>query len=115
MKLEDFIYESITQIIGGVKKAQNFAAENGASINPVSLRQSKSSGDSYYDDNSLRPAQLIDFDVSVSTKEDDEISGKAGIFVSVLKLGIEGKEGSQNLTSNRLRFSVPLMLPTQKK
>jgi hypothetical protein len=113
MKLEDFIYESITQIISGVKKAQDFASQNEAMINPASLRQSQSSGDIYYDDDTYRPAQIIDFDVSVSTREDGETSGKAGVFVSVLKLGVEAKEGTQNLISNRLKFSVPLMLPTQ--
>lgn len=114
MKLEDFIFESITQIISGVKKAQDFASQNDATINPASLRQGKSSGDLYYDEDTFRPAQIIDFDVSVSIKEDGEVAGKAGVFVSVFKLGIEGKEGTQNLTSNRLKFSVPLMLPTQK-
>jgi hypothetical protein len=115
MKLEDFIFQSITQIISGVKKAQDFACQNDAMINPASLRQGKSAGDLYYDDETFRPAQIIDFDVSVSIKEDGEVAGKAGVFVSVFKLGVEGKEGIQNLTSNRIKFSVPLMLPTQKK
>lgn len=114
MKLEDFISESISQIIGGVKKAQDYAGQNQAMVNPVSLKQSKSSGDSYYDENTFRPAQIIEFDISVTTKEDDQVSGKAGVFVSVFKLGIEGKEGSENLISNRIKFSVPIMLPTQK-
>lgn len=115
MKLEDFIYESITQIISGVKKAQDFASQNEAEINPASLRQSQSSGDMYYDDSTYRPAQKIDFDVSVTAREDGETSGKAGVFVSVLKFGIESKEGTQNSVSNRLKFSVPVMLPIQSK
>jgi hypothetical protein len=55
----------------------------------------------------------VDFDISVSTKEDGQVSGRAGVFVFVLKFGVEGKEGSENLISNRLKFSVPIMLPTQ--
>ncbi|MFV0265796.1 MAG: hypothetical protein ACK5HT_01545 [Draconibacterium sp.] len=113
MKLEDFISESITQIISGVKKAQDYAKQNQASVNPVSLQQGKSSGNSYYDSRTLQPAQVVDFDISVSTKEDGQVSGKAGVFVSVLNFGVEGKEGTENLISNRLKFSVPIMLPTQ--
>jgi len=113
MKLEDFISESITQIISGVLKAQEFAANNNASINPMSLQKSKSSGDSYYDSSNLRPAQVIDFDISVTTQEDGQVSGKAGVFVSVIKFGVEAKEGTSNQMSNRIKFSIPIMLPIQ--
>ena len=113
MKLEDFISESITQIISGVLKAQEYAATNNASINPISLQQSKSSGDSFYDSRTLRPAQVIDFDISVTTQEEGQVSGKAGVFVSVLKLGAEAKEGVSNQISNRIKFSIPIMLPIQ--
>lgn len=115
MKLEDFISESIIQIISGVKKAQDYAENNNASVNSISLQQGKSTGDSYYDSKTLRPAQVIDFDVSVTTKEDEQTTGKAGVFVSVFKLGVEGKEGVENLMSNRIKFSIPIMLPTQNK
>lgn len=114
MKLEDFISESIIQIISGVKKAQDYASQNQALINPITLQQAKSSGDSYYDSRTLRPAQVIDFDISVTTKEDGKVSGKAGVFVSVLKLGVEGTEGTENQISNKIKFSVPILLPTQK-
>lgn len=115
MKLEDFISESITQIISGVKKAQDYAEKNNASVNPISLQQGTSSGDSYYDGRTLRPAQVVDFNISVTTKDEGQVSGKAGVFVSVFKLGVEGKEGVENLMSNRIKFSIPIMLPTQNK
>ena len=114
MKLEDFISESLTQIISGVIKAQAYAENNNASVNPDNLSRVKSTGDSYFENITLKPAQVIEFDISVSTRDDEQVSGKAGVFVSVFKLGVEAKEGTQNLTSNRLRFSVPLMLPMQK-
>ena len=115
MKLEDFISESIIQIITGVKKAQDFANKNQAIINPASIRLSNASGNAYYDGDTLRPAQIIEFDISVTTKEDGQISGKAGIFISAFKIGIEGKGGDENLISNRIKFEVPIMLPTQIK
>lgn len=114
MKLEDFISESLTQIISGVIKSQVYAENNNALVNPDNLHRVKSAGDSYFESPTLKPAQVIEFDISVSTRDDEQVTAQTGVFVSVFKLGIEGKEGTQNLTSNRLRFSVPLMLPTQK-
>lgn len=113
MKLEDFIAESLTQIINGVKKAQIHAEKNGAFINSKSMIRTSTSGDSYYDEYTNRPAQVIDFDISVTAKEQGENSAKAGVFVTVFGAGIEGKEASENFSSNRIKFTVPLLLPIQ--
>lgn len=114
MKLEDFISESISQIINGVKKAQVHAEKNKAKVNGNSFSRGKSTGDSYYDEYTNRPAQIIDFDIAVTAKEQGGSSGKAGVFVSFLGLGVEGSELSENFTSNRIRFSVPILLPLQE-
>ena len=34
VKLEDFVSETLKQIVNGVRTAQDYAMENGASINP---------------------------------------------------------------------------------
>jgi len=114
MKLEDFISESITQIINGVEKAQKIAETKGAKVHPNTLLFNSSSGNSFIDEITDRPAQNIDFDISITTKEEEGTSGKLGVFVSVFKAGLEGKEGIENLTSNRIKFSVPIVLPYQK-
>lgn len=114
MKLEDFISESLSQIINGVKKAQIHAEQNGAKINASTFSRAKSIGDSYYDEYSNRPAQVIDFDIAVTTKEQGETSGKAGVFVTVFGAGIEGSESSENFISNRIKFAIPILLPYQK-
>jgi hypothetical protein len=113
MKLEDFISESLTQIINGVKKAQKHAEQNNSVINGYGLRKSKSIGDSYYDDDTNSPIQVIDFDIAVTVKEQGKTSGKAGVFVTVFGAGIEGSEENENLISNRLKFSIPILLPRQ--
>lgn len=114
MTLEDFISKSIIQIINGVKKAQVHAQENNASVNPSTLMLTKSSGSSYIDQYTNQPAQIIEFDISLTTKEEGQTSGKAGVFVSVFKAGIEGKEGTENVFSNKVKFCVPILLPNQK-
>ncbi|CAM1364242.1 hypothetical protein [Tenacibaculum xiamenense] len=115
MKLEDFISESIIQIINGVEKAQRFALEKKAKVNPKSLILLKASENSYVDEYSNKPAQSIDFDISITTKEEGGTSGKLGVFVSVFKAGVEGREAIENFTSNKIKFSVPIVLPYQEK
>jgi Pyruvate/2-oxoacid:ferredoxin oxidoreductase gamma subunit len=114
MTLEDFISESLTQIINGVKKAQTHAEQNGAKVNSSTFRRAKTIGDSYYDLNSGSSVQVIDFDIAVTAKEQGGSSGRAGVFVTVFGAGIEGSESSENFTSNRIKFSVPISLPYQK-
>lgn len=114
MKLEDFIKESLCQIIKGVQDAQAFAEQNDAEINSKSLRQKNDTGSYYYDSYDGTPAQVIDFDVAVTTTEQGSSTGKAGIFVSVFGAGIEGMSSAEHLISNRIKFSIPVTLPHGK-
>lgn len=113
MTLEDFISDSISQIINGVRRAQEYAEENGAKINPTSLRFVSFHGTTYLDEYNKIPAQIVDFDVAVTTKQEGETSGKVGVFVTFFKAGVEGKEGKENILTNRIKFSIPILLPNQ--
>ena len=114
MKLEDFISESISQIINGVKKAQIHAEQNGAIVNSASFQRTKSVGESYRDEYSNRPVQVIEFDIAITSKEEGKTSGKVGVFVTVFGAGISGSESSESFASNRIKFAVPVLLPHQK-
>jgi hypothetical protein len=113
MTLEDFISESIKQIIGGVKQAQIYAAKNGAHINPSGYIVINSSIGAIRDPYAKSYGQLIDFDIAVTTKDEKEVSGKAGLSITVFKTGIDGKHNNENVSTNRIKFSIPILLPTQ--
>lgn len=113
MKLEEFVAETLKQIINGVVEAQEFAKDKGAVVVPKGLMNFSTNSPNYADKYRENPAQVIEFDVAVTTTEKNETSGKAGVFVSILKAGVEGKDGIENSTNSRLKFYIPINLPTQ--
>ena len=111
MELKDFVSETLKQIMEGVKGAQDKAAEMGGAINPRGFINS--------DNRAIRgpfgePAQLINFDVVVSTNDVDKAKGGVGIFVGDIGVGVRGEAESQSTAVNRIQFSVPVFLPTQQ-
>jgi len=62
-----------------------------------------------------RPVHLVNFDVAVTTSTSSD--GKEGIGVNLvgIKLGKDGTKTAEDSTSSRLRFSIPVALPTNKQ
>ena len=97
MKLEDFVAETLKQVVAGVKNAQGPAKENGAYISPFIQRNETTTS--------------IDFDVEVTTSDATETEGGIGVFVGAIGLGSKGKSDSSTVSVNRIKFSIPLFLP----
>jgi len=103
MDLQEFIAESLREILEGVKTAQK--GETGDNIN----------ADSYGIDlggNLISAGRngvftRVDFDVSVSA----ETGGKAGGNLKVFGVGVEGGGEHKAGSANRLTFSIPVRLP----
>jgi len=109
MNVEEFVSESISQIIRGVKKAAGEGDENGARVVPLSgYRESG-------------PLQLINFDLAVTVQKGVEGTAEGKGKVGMLRvLGAEvsaGATGSIEQTSvSRLQFTIPVDLPfTERK
>ncbi|MBP7052952.1 MAG: hypothetical protein KBE65_18255 [Phycisphaerae bacterium] len=101
MKLQEFVNESLREIIAGVKEAQEYAKDNNATVNasPPTLRP---------------PIKEVEFDVAVTSIEGSQAQAGAGIFVAGLGLGAKGKMDTSNSSATRIRFSVPVCLPHQR-
>jgi len=94
MNLEDFVAETLSQIVSGVKKAQKTTKSNDAVIVPY-----HSTGGN------------VDYDVAVTVVEGTETSGKAGISVWSIGAGVSGKSESSTSTASRIKFSIAVELP----
>ena len=111
IKLEDFTTEVLGQIIKGVNNANAVATQHGALINPATMRSVR--GDLVYDpDRPGNSMQEIEFDIAITAVEKSEGKAGAGVFVSVIGLGAQMKEGLENSTVSRIKFSVPVKLPS---
>jgi hypothetical protein len=121
MRLNEFVEKSLTQIIDGVRKAQEYAEEKEALVNPRGLHWKQDPGE-YHLTVDMKLAeelylipQMIDFDVAVTVAEGEEIKVAAGLFGGALGLGAQDKISDANTIVSRLRFAVPMILPRMRK
>ena len=113
MNLKDFVSETLSQIIDGVKLAQDHAKDAGAVVSPTDLMSPNPDATSLLSGPNAKPVQLIYFDVAVSTAHDKKAKGGAGLFVGPVTLGGQAQSGAASSTVNRIKFSVPIILPGQ--
>jgi hypothetical protein len=102
MNLEDFVKESLAQIFRGVKGAAAVALATGAAIDP------RQYGTVTRTDDVGRTIQNIAFDVAVTVTETDDVKGG----ISVMGIGVKGTTSELSSTVSRIKFRVPVTLPT---
>jgi hypothetical protein len=100
LQLRDFVAETIKQVIDGVVTAQEYATGKQATVNPRTQRFSEP------------PIQSISFDVAVTATKGAKTQGGVAVFAGAFGFGSKGQSEKSNETVNRIRFSVPLALPT---
>lgn len=118
MNLKEFVSESLKDIFDGIEEAQSKVkdAKNKAGINPKNLTHCGDKPHSYLWDHETNTApQVIDFDIAVTITEDKKTSGKAGISVWSIGVGVDKKTDSLSSTVSRIKFSMPVVFPPQSR
>ena len=119
MDLGTFISGSLAGIIDGVCDAQVHAKEKGALVSPLGVHIAGDFAGPYVLPGVLgqdaAQVQTVEFDVAVAVTKETEAKG--GIAVVYAILGASGQARMQEGTGEtaRLKFSVPIVLPHQKK
>ncbi len=113
MELKDFVSETLKQILEGVKTAQGYTKETGGKIVPAGMGQTASNTHPQIYAKNGEFVQMIEFDVAVTTTEEDKAKGGVGVFVGAFGVGVQGENGIQNSAINRIQFKVPIVLPNQ--
>lgn len=103
MELRDFIAETLSQIVDGVRKAQS--GEMGTNVN--AQMATADFGGHLVNMGTYGVATRVDFDVSISA----ESSGNAGAKLTVFGVGVGGGADHKAASANRISFSVPVRLP----
>ncbi len=116
MKLQEFVNETVKEIIAGVKEAQAYAKANHAEVNPRESgggQEKKAYADIFVGRERwvTVPIKNIDFDVAVTSTDTSETQAGVGIFVAALGLGVKDKSDTLNSCVSRVKFSVPLCFP----
>ena len=109
MKLKDFVAETLKEILDGVVEVQEHYEKHGGSVN--ANYQYKS--DALLTSATQQPAQMVEFDVLVTTHEGTESKAGIGVFMAAVHAGAAGKSDHSTASSSRIRFSVPIILPSK--
>ena len=117
MNLEDYIAETLRQIVSGVAKSQQLTADLGAEVNPKMHSNStvNSALGIIPTGNSGVYAQLVHFDVALTVKEGTGTKGGIGVASGIVNLGSTGQSSNENTAVNHVKFAVPLALPHKGK
>lgn len=115
IKLEDFVSETLRQILNGIVKAQENAKELGGEVNPSTANYRTDQGMQLYDYRDGSLIEHVNFDVVVTTSEGTETKGGIGVFVGPIGLGSHGYSNATNQSISNIKFTVPVKFPSQKK
>jgi hypothetical protein len=109
VELKDFIKEAIENIVEGVVAAQETIKDKGAQINPRKV-QFRENGQ-WNNHNSGMP-RFVEFDVGLTSANKSGSTEGIGVFLGSISLGKKNNEGAEHTAVTRIKFSVPLVLPS---
>lgn len=114
MELDKFITETLNSVIKGIKESQEFAKENGARINPQ-LHSAEGPNRQPYTffgrEEGIKPISAIDFDIAISSSNEQENGVKGGINVMSVNFGGNLSDKDSKETVSRIKFSVNVVFP----
>lgn len=108
MELDQFVTETLTQIMKGVNNARNSEEINGKDIHPE-VTWKASGGPST---SNRKVIHNIDFDVAVTATDGDSSKAKIGVVSGIFNAGAEGQTEKKNSSVTRIKFSVPVIYPS---
>jgi hypothetical protein len=112
MDLQDFVAQTLCQIVEGVKTAQEKVKASGAVVNPHLNSGHEQLGKAGFLFTSDGPAQVVQFDVALTVMEGTGTKGGIGVFAGAINLGSGGQSKAENTSVSHVKFSVPLLLPS---
>ena len=115
MNLKEFVADSLKQIIDGVVEAQAYGKEKDARVNPLHLPVRDKQGGVHSVNYRQDVAHPIEFDVAVTTSQGTETKGGVGVIIAGWTLGATGKSDKGNEHVSRIKFTIPVVLPTIKE
>jgi len=110
MNLDDFVSETLQQIIKGITSAQQFGASHGAQINPISIKPSGTDSHSYCKFTGA-PIQLVSFDVALTVSQESSTSSPEA-KVGSISVSPSDTNSIHNSSISRIKFEIPVMFPT---
>jgi hypothetical protein len=112
MDLKEFISSSLTQIVEGIRDAQERSTGSGAWISPLGDNMPSRAGAQHI--SSVGGYQYLDevkFDVTISVTEEISGGAKGSLKIMSVAIGAGGEIASQHGAVSRVQFAVPVVWP----
>lgn len=113
MQLREFVKEVLTQIVDGVRDAQQL--NGGAFVVPAGDSGHKYADHPRFASSARLKSAIVDFDVAIMAEEADRTGASGGVKVFSVQFGAHGEVSSKDTTVSRVQFAVPLLLPESKR
>lgn len=116
MNLKEFITTTLVEIAEGVKDAQSHYSDLGGTVNPSSM--AKANEEFYFKNRTGNPndrfyLSRIDFEIGLTDNSGSESGGGIGVFLASVGIGANTKSQETISSITKVKFSVPVKLPTQ--
>ncbi|MCG8386120.1 MAG: hypothetical protein MJA30_11305 [Cytophagales bacterium] len=119
MDLKNYISNVIISISEAIEESQDQLKDSDTVVVPYKVRPGISGKSDLYEfdgQNTTRPLQEIEFDISVSIDTAKESEGKGAIkVVGLFDIGGGNKNANQIQEHNRIKFKIPIAFSRQKK
>jgi hypothetical protein len=114
VELNEFVKETLSQIVKGVKESQDEIRGQGGYANPAVFASApgKESAMHFGSVSDGQNVLLVDFDVAITVSDSQEggVGGKLSV-ASIFKLEASSKGTTASESTSRIRFKIPLALP----
>lgn len=105
MNLQDFVSETLVQLVEGIRDAQSRLSPLGAKVNPAGFRVLPERGQNrFWNNDTGESIDVVDFDVALTTGKGTE--GREDLQVA--------QPGKTTESHSRVSFNVPVYLPVQR-
>lgn len=113
MNLNEFVREVLTEIISGIRGAQE--AEGGAFIVPSGDGGHEYAKHSRVSSSAHMKSTIVDFDIALTAEDSSKTAGGGGLKVVGIGANVQGESSSRDTTVSRIQFAIPILLPVSQK
>lgn len=114
MELDNFVTTVLTNIVSGIRKAQE-ADETGAFVVPGGIGGHEYAKHPRVSISGLLSSTVVDFDIAITVEESKSKSGSGGLKVAGIGASGEGSSAAKDSRVSRIQFGVPVLLPESQK
>lgn len=118
MELEEFISETLSQIVRGIERAREETGRHatiGAQVQILPPGDNTGVGVMPMKGSNGGVAHLVKFDVALTASDGVEAKAKLGVVSGLLNTGGEAKKDWLNSTVSRVQFTIPIAMPKKSR